>query len=248
MIDVFRFYFILMDEIKSKLNTSQSIVVLTGAGISAESGIPTFRGQGGLWRNFRPEQLATPEAFEANPQLVWEWYNWRRELLAPISPNPAHYALVEIERQTPQFTLITQNVDGLHGKAGSRNVIEIHGNIWKVKCTQCGNITDNFDVPMQILPTCQICDGLLRPNVVWFGEMLPQEELYTSQRAAAECEFMLIIGTSGIVQPAASFGLIAKQSGAYVVEINIERTPLSEMVDRTCIGKASEILTRIMSQ
>ena len=220
-----------MDDIRFKLQTAQSIAVLTGAGISAESGVPTFRGPDGLWRNFRAEELATPEAFESDPPLVWEWYNWRRELIAPIEPNPAHYALVEIERGSPQFTLITQNIDGLHSKAGSRNVLEIHGNIWKVRCTRCRAVTDNFDVPIQITPICHQCGGLLRPNVVWFGEMLPQAELEAAQLAAAGCDFMFVIGTSGVVQPAASFAVIAKQAGAYVLEVNIERTPLSDVVN-----------------
>ena len=236
-----------MDEIRSKLQAAQSIAVLTGAGISAESGVPTFRGPDGLWHNFRPEQLARPEAFESDSRLVWEWYNWRRELIEPIEPNPAHYALVEIERQSPQFTLITQNVDGLHSKAGSQNVLEIHGNIWKVRCTCCGAVTDNYDVPIEIPPTCHQCSGLLRPHVVWFGEMLPQTELSAAQIAATQCDFMLVIGTSAVVQPAASFAVIAKRAGAYVVEVNIERTPLSDIVDRTCIGKAAETLPKLIT-
>ncbi|MCZ6680184.1 MAG: NAD-dependent deacylase, partial [Candidatus Poribacteria bacterium] len=141
---------------------------------------------------------------------------------------------------------ITQNVDGLHRKAGSRNVLEIHGNIWKVRCTDCGVVTDNVDVPIPILPTCDACGGLLRPNVVWFGEMLPQAELHAAQRAVAACDLMFVIGTSGVVQPAASFAVAAKGAGAYVVEINIEHTPLSDAVDRACIGKASEILTELV--
>ncbi len=235
-----------MDELRSKLQFAQSVAVLTGAGISAESGVPTFRGPDGLWRNFRPEQLATPEAFEADARLVWEWYNWRRELIAPLQPNLAHYALVEMERRVRQFTLITQNVDGLHGKAGSRNLLEIHGSIWKVRCTCCGIVTDNFDVPIQILPTCHQCGSLLRPNVVWFGEMLPEVELHAAQLAATRCNLMFVIGTSGVVQPAASFAVIAKGAGAYVVEVNIERTPLSGVADRTCIGKAAEVLTQVI--
>jgi NAD-dependent deacetylase len=235
-----------MDELRSKLQFAQSVTVLTGAGISAESGVPTFRGPDGLWRNFRPEQLATPEAFEADARLVWEWYNWRRELIAPLQPNLAHYALVEMERRVRQFTLITQNVDGLHGKAGSRNLLEIHGSIWKVRCPRCGIVTDNFDVPIQILPVCDQCGGLLRPNVVWFGEMLPQAELHAAQLAAAQCDLMFVIGTSGVVQPAASFAVIAKGAGAYVVEVNIEHTPLSGVADRTCIGKAAEVLPELI--
>ena len=236
-----------MDEMRSRLQSAQSIAVLTGAGISAESGVPTFRGPDSLWRNFRPEELATPEAFAADAHLVWEWYNWRRELLAPIVPNPAHDALVKIERGAPQFTLITQNVDGLHRKAGSQNVLEIHGNIWKVRCTRCNVVADNFDVPISIPPTCHQCGGLLRPNVVWFGEMLPKAELHAAQLAASQCDFMFVIGTSGLVQPAASFAAIAKSAGAYVVEINIEHTPLSDIVDWTCIGRATEVLADLVN-
>ena len=236
-----------MDITKSKLRAKQSITVLTGAGISAESGVPTFRGSDGLWKNFRPEQLATLEAFRANPRLVWEWYDWRRKLIKPIKPNPAHYALVEIEAQTEQFTLITQNIDGLHDKAGSQNVLEIHGNIWKVQCTKCQCLSRNFEVPIQILPTCHQCGGLLRPKVVWFGETLPAKELVAAQFAATHCSLMFIIGTSGLVQPAASLGVTGKQAGAYVVEINIEQTPFSDIADETRIGKASDILTDLLS-
>jgi NAD-dependent deacetylase len=235
-----------MDAIRSSIQSAQSIAVLTGAGISAESGVPTFRGADGLWRNFRPEQLATPEAFATDARFVWDWYNWRRELLAPISPNPAHYSLGEMEQHAPHFTLITQNMDGLHGKAGSQNLLEIHGNIWQVRCTRCGVVADNRDVPIHILPTCHRCEGLLRPNVVWFGEMLPEAELHAAQLAAAQCNLMFVIGTSGVVQPVASFAVLAKQAGAYVVEINLEHTPLPDVVHRTCIGKASEVLTDLV--
>ena len=177
-----------MDTIKSKLQTGQSITVLTGAGISAESGVPTFRGSDGLWKNFRPEKLATLEAFQADPCLVWEWYDWRRKLIEPIEPNPAHYVLVDMENQTEQFTLITQNIDGLHHKAGSQNVLEIHGNIWKVQCTKCQCLSHNSEVPIQILPTCHQCGGLLRPKVVWFGETLPAKELAAAQLVATHCD------------------------------------------------------------
>lgn len=236
-----------MDTIKSKLQTGQSITVLTGAGISAESGVPTFRGSDGLWKNFRPEKLATLEAFQADPCLVWEWYDWRRKLIEPIEPNPAHYVLVGMENQTEQFTLITQNIDGLHHKAGSQNVLEIHGNIWKVQCTKCQCLSHNSEVPIQILPTCHQCGGLLRPKVVWFGETLPAKELAAAQLAATHCDLMFIIGTSGLVQPAASLGIAGKQAGAYVVEINVERTPLSNIADETRIGKASDVLIDLLS-
>ena len=237
-----------IEEILSRLEAAHSITVLTGAGVSAESGMPTFRGPEGVWRNFRPDQLATPEAFENNPHLVWEWYDWRRKRLASIEPNAAHYALAEMKKWAPQFTLITQNIDGLHRKAGSQNILEIHGNLWKVSCTHCKAVTDNLAVPIDIPPTCQDCDGLLRPHVVWFGEMLPQAELRASQYASRACDLMFVIGTSGVVQPAASFAVLARQSDAYVVEINIEHTTLSGVVNQTCVGKASKILTRLNSR
>ena len=236
-----------MDSIKSKLHTEQSITVLTGAGISAESGVPTFRESDGLWKNFRPEQLATLKAFHADPYLVWEWYDWRRKLIEAIEPNPAHYVLVEMENQTEQFTLITQNIDGLHYKAGSQNVLEIHGNIWKVQCAKCQRPSRNSEVPIQILPTCRQCGGLLRPKVVWFGEPLPAKELKAAQFATTHCNLMFIIGTSGLVQPAASLGVAGKQAGAYVVEINIEETPLSNIADETRTGKASDVLIDFLS-
>lgn len=224
------------------LSKAQSIVVLTGAGISADSGVPTFRGKDGLWRNFRAEELATPDAFRRDPVLVWEWYNWRRKIISTKSPNAAHHALVEMERSTRSFTLITQNVDGLHVKAGSNNIIEIHGNIWKVRCTVCGNITENYDVPIDILPHCDKCSGLLRPHIVWFGESLNPDDINRSMNSLQNCEVLLVIGTSGIVQPAASFASIAKNAGAYVVDINIEETPNSYIVDETIVGRASEVV------
>ena len=228
--------------IQSRLSKASSICVLTGSGISADSGVPTFRGEDGLWRNFRAEDLATPEAFSKDPKLVWEWYNWRREIISTKKPNEAHYALAELEKQHPLVTLITQNVDGLHAKAGSRNLIEIHGNIWKVKCTACEDISENYDVPINILPYCGSCGGLLRPHIVWFGESLDPMDIKHSMDALRFCEIMLVIGTSGIVQPAASFVSMAKSSGAYVIEINIEETPNSYLVDKTLIGRASEVV------
>lgn len=228
--------------IKERLYQCKAVCILTGAGISAESGVPTFRGKDGLWKNYRAEELATPEAFHRNPKLVWEWYNWRRELIASLNYNAAHKALTIMEERFPSFTLITQNVDGLHRKAGSKNIIEIHGNIWMVKCTGCGRISENLDVPIQILPYCSLCGSLIRPNVVWFGEALPKDTLEKAVAAAESCEFMWIIGTSGVVQPAASFSYYAKKKEVYVVEVNLETTPLSDIANETLLGKAGEIL------
>ncbi|HBG46941.1 MAG TPA: NAD-dependent deacylase [Deltaproteobacteria bacterium] len=235
----------LIGSVRERLKAARSLVVLTGAGVSAESGVPTFRGAEGLWRNFNPQELATPEAFEADPRLVWEWYDWRRSIIAGIRPNPAHYALAELERRSPGFTLITQNVDGLHGAAGSRNVLEIHGSIWTVRCVECGNSSENRDVPIKILPRCS-CGGLLRPGVVWFGESLPEEVLYRAFEAASSADCMLVIGTSGIVQPAASLAARAKGAGAFVAEINPEATPLSDIMDARLPGKAAELMPRLV--
>lgn len=219
------------------------LVALTGAGISAESGVPTFRGAEGLWRDYSPQQLATPQAFRRNPDLVWEWYAWRRELIASCQPNAAHHALVEMERTITDFTLITQNVDGLHQAAGSERVLELHGNIWRLRCTRCGNISEDHRIPLPDLPPqCPDCAGLLRPDVVWFGEALPREVLAASWEAAAQCRTMLVIGTSAVVEPAASLPLVALGNEARLVEINPEATPLSNHAHRTIREPAGEAL------
>jgi len=233
-------------KIKERLDRSQSLTILTGAGVSADSGVPTFRGNDGLWKSLRAEELATPDAFERDPELVWEWYNMRREKLATISPNPAHYAIADMEKKVKDFTLITQNVDGLHEKSGSINILELHGNIWKVRCTECDSVTDNYEVPIEIPPHCDDCGGLLRPHIVWFGEMLPGEVLSSSNAALQRCDMMLIVGTSGVVQPAASMAFLAKRAGAYIVEANLEVTPNSDIADETVIGRAAEIIPALV--
>jgi NAD-dependent deacetylase len=226
----------------------QNLVVLTGAGVSAESGVPTFRGEAGLWRNYRPEQLATPEAFQRDPRLVWEWYQWRRGLIDECRPNDAHRTLVEMERILPQFTLITQNVDGLHRLAGSRRVVELHGNIWRVRCTREGTVTGRRGHPLPELPPRCECGALLRPDVVWFGEGLSSEALQAAFQAAQSCRVMLVVGTSGVVEPAASLPRIAKGSGARVVEVNLEPTPISRTADETILGPAAVELPRLWAQ
>lgn len=240
------------DDIKSRLARAHAVAVLTGSGISADSGIPTFRGADGLWKTFRAEELATPEAFSRDPHLVWEWYNWRREVIASKQPNAAHEALVELERRLEsragRFHLITQNVDGLHRAAGSRHMTEIHGNIWRVRCTGCGGVADNRDVPIRILPTCTECQAVLRPHIVWFGEALAEEDLRESYEALESCEVLLIIGTSGIVYPAASFAHIAKAGGAYVVELNLEMTPSTDLVDGSFQGRAKDLVPALLEQ
>lgn len=216
------------DILIEKLKKAQSIAVLTGAGISAESGVPTFReAQTGLWAQYDPQELATARAFRQNPKLVWEWYVWRRELVAQAQPNLGHFALAAMEKHLPQFTLITQNVDGLHPRAGSQQVVALHGDITRTKCFVDGRSVTDWPETDEIPPRCPRCDGLLRPDVVWFGESLPADALGTAVAAARSCDLFFSIGTSALVQPAASLPFEALNSGAYVVEINVNQTPLT---------------------
>ncbi len=232
--------------VRDKLSAARSVTVLTGAGISADSGVPTFRGADGLWRHYRAEDLATPEAFARDPRLVWEWYNWRRELIATKRPNAAHEAVASMEQRFDHFWLITQNVDGLHRDAGSRQLSEIHGNIWKVRCTACHRIVENRDVPLAILPLCRSCGGLLRPHIVWFGESLDEEDLERSAAALQSSDVCLIVGTSGLVYPAAGFGAMAKQAGAFIVEINLDSTLHSSLADATLQGRARDLVPLLL--
>ncbi len=233
-------------ELSEILKKARRVVAITGAGISAESGVPTFRGKDGLWKSFRAEDLATPWAFERDPALVWKWYDWRRGLIAKARPNAGHLALAEMEKRYPEFTLITQNVDGLHRKAGSHKVIEIHGNLWRVRCTAEEKIFYLEDVPLPEIPPHCSCGALVRPDVVWFGESLNPMLIQESQRALATCDLLFVVGTSGIVQPVASFPAIAKQSGAYIVEINPEPTPISAIASISLKGKSGEILPELL--
>ncbi|HVR84035.1 MAG TPA: NAD-dependent deacylase [Planctomycetota bacterium] len=235
------------DEARSILAGARSIVVLTGAGISAESGVPTFRGPGGLWRNYRPEDLATPQAFHEDPRLVWEWYAWRRGLIAQARPNPGHEALATLERRSPAFTLITQNVDGLHALAGSRAILEIHGNLWRTRCLGCDTVGEDRAMTLDRIPPLCPCGSLLRPDVVWFGEALPEDLLGRSIAAVETCDLMLVIGTSGVVQPAASFADAALSRGVPVVEINLDPTPLSDRATVALQGRSGQILPRLIS-
>ena len=234
------------ETIQGWLAEAERVVVLTGAGISAESGVPTFRGAGGLWRQHRPEDLATPEAFARGPRLVWEWYDWRRARVAQAEPNPGHLALAQLERRVPDFTLITQNVDGLHQRAGSRRVLKLHGDIWTLHCLGCGLEETNHDVPLREIPPHCSCGGLFRPGVVWFGEALPADVLRHAMEAAAHAQVFLVVGTSAVVQPAASLPLLAQQNGAKLVEVNLEETPLSAQADASFWGKAGELLPRLL--
>lgn len=229
------------------LRKSEHVAALTGAGVSQESGLRTFRdAQTGLWAQYKPTDLASPEAFQRDPKLVWDWYAWRREALKGVRPNPGHYALAEMAQRIADFTLITQNVDGLHRMAGNEDVIELHGNIQKVRCSDCGHFPDLWEEGGQEVPRCQFCGGLLRPDVVWFGEALPRSELEAAVQAARGCQVFLSIGTSGVVQPAASLGFAARNRGAVVVEINAEPTPLTPKTDFALHGKSGEILPALV--
>ena len=229
------------------LTSATRVVVLTGAGVSQESGLRTFRdAQTGLWAKYKPEDLASPEAFTRDPKLVWDWYAWRREAIKGVRPNPGHYALVEMEKRFPQFTLITQNVDGLHRFAGSQNVLELHGNIQKVRCSECRTFTEEWGDDTDVVPICSICGGLLRPDVVWFGEALPRVELEAAVNASRTAQIYFSIGTSGVVQPAASLAHAARNNGSVVVEINAEPTPLTPKVDFAFHGKSGEILPELI--
>ncbi|MBA7607220.1 NAD-dependent protein deacylase [subsurface metagenome] len=228
------------------LTRAKHVAVSTGAGISAESGIPTFRGKEGLWKKYRAEELATPTAFTQNPELVWEFYEWRRGIIAEKAPNPGHEVLARWENVFPFFSLITQNIDGLHQKAGSTDMLELHGNIWKLRCTEEGTVSENHQTPLEeVPPLCPNCGAVLRPHVVWFGESLSPTVLHKAFQLSSECDVMFVIGTSALVQPAASLPLSAAEAGAKIVEINPDPTPLTPYADFSFRGKAGEILPLI---
>jgi len=231
-----------LDAAAARLAAARRVLVLTGAGVSAESGVPTFRGPEGLWRQFRPEDLATPEAFARDPKLVWEWYAWRRERIAPLTPNAAHRAIAALEERADTFLLATQNVDGLHQGAGSRRVVELHGSLWRVRCTGCGRLEEDRRVPLAELPPCCECGALLRPDVVWFGEGLPEGAVAEAWGAAESAEVVLVVGTSSLVYPAAALPRVAQGHGAFVVEVNPEETPLTALAHVSLRGKAAEIV------
>jgi NAD-dependent deacetylase len=231
-----------------RVRTAKRVVVLTGSGVSAESGVPTFRdAQTGLWAKYSPEELATPRAFERNPRLVWEWYEWRRKLVASAKPNPAHLALAEMEKRIPQFDLITQNVDGLHQRAGSSKVIELHGNITRTKCFDEEKIVASWKETGDVPPKCPNCGGLLRPDVVWFEEPMPEEETALAFRLSANCDLLFSIGTSAMVYPAASLPFQALERGATVVEINPQSTPLTEKAHFVLTGPAGTIVPLLLN-
>ncbi len=252
------------------LANTRRLTVLTGAGVSAESGIPTFRGAGGLWRTYQATELSSPQTWNRDPGLLWEFYNYWRGSMRDKKPNPAHYALAEIEKRFRKdnrlFHLITQNIDDLHLEAGSQSVTRMHGSLWLLRCCQCSLVTKNQDIPItpafegsgspdpkakqskfskEDLPKCY-CGGILRPHVVWFGESLALEDMEKSHEASRECDLFLVVGTSALVYPAAGLSTIAKRSGAKVVVVNLEPTATDEVSDFNFPGKAGEILPDLL--
>jgi NAD-dependent deacetylase len=241
------------DSLVRRIRESVRLTILTGAGVSAASGVPTFRGTHGLWRNFRPEELATPDAFRRDPTLVWEWYAWRRQKIGRCEPNPAHHVIAGWSRN-PGCTVITQNVDDLHIRAGTERLIRLHGSIWEMKCwKQCGQVpwrepcqvrTGEADKPrptVDQLPRCPSCGGIARPAVVWFGEPLDPADV-AAAREACSCDVFLIVGTSAVVYPAAGLVDEARRQGAFTVEVNPDQTPASALVDLSIRGAAEVVL------
>ena len=244
-----------MDELLARardaLAVARSIVVLTGAGISAESGIPTFRDAlTGLWSRFRPEDLATPEAFARDPRTVWEWYVWRRGRVERVRPNAGHEALARIERHArargADFLLVTQNVDGLHAAAGSKSLVELHGNIRRVKCFDGSHVAASWPREVSGPPACPVCGSPLRPDVVWFGEALPAPAIEAAVAATRGCDVFLSVGTSGLVEPAASLPIVALERGATVIEVNPEATPLTPRATASIPATAGAALPRLV--
>lgn len=246
-----------LDRARSALDSADRVFVLTGAGVSAESGVPTFRGSGGLWKEHRPEELATPQAFRRDPRLVWEWYGWRRELVSKCSPNPGHRALAAwAHHRRPHVRIVTQNVDGLHELAARSDggeaalPVELHGSLFRVRCTGCGRRMEHrrpIDATSpETLPRCDACDALLRPDVVWFGESLDPEVLEEAGAAARSADVALVVGTSAVVEPAASLPRVTASSGGVVVEVNPRETPLTPGAHASVRGEAGSVLPRLL--
>lgn len=234
-----------IEKVIEKIEDAETGVAFTGAGVSAPSGLSTFRGSDGIWENKDPRELASPSGFRKNPQLVWDWYNSRRDKIKEVNPNEAHKSLKLMEDYFREFSIVTQNVDNLHKEAGSDEVVELHGNIFRNKCSNCGRVVSE-DVDSREVVECEECGGLIRPAVVWFGEPLPVESLQVAKEMATSCDICFIIGTSGLVQPAASIPLVARESGAFLVEINRESTVISDYVDISLNGDAAKILPLIV--
>lgn len=233
------------EQLRRRFAEARRVLVLTGAGISAESGVPTFRGGGNtaVWKGMRFDVISSAEMVERDLPAVWEWFDYRRNFMDAILPNPAHYAIAHWQERFPELTLTTQNIDGLHQKAGSHNVIELHGNIWRARCTTC---RWSFDMSQGARPdACLECGDPLRPDVVLFGEMLPPGAFEFASARAMQCDLCFVVGTSALVYPAAGLPEIAKSAGSYVCEVNPERTPLSDLCDEVLMGKAGEVLPLI---
>jgi NAD-dependent deacetylase len=230
------------------IRAAEHVVVLTGAGISKESGVPTFReAQTGLWANYDPQELATAEAFERDPRRVWEWYAWRRQLVGQVAPNAGHFALAALEERVPRFTLITQNIDELHQRAGSHETIELHGSLGRCRCTQCDEVTREWTEGEEAPPACPNCGAMLRPDVVWFGEALPFDALARAVAATHDADLFFSVGTSSVVYPAAALPLEAIEHGAMAVEVNPEETPATMMMDFVLQGPAGRILPQLIT-
>ncbi len=236
------------EKLFDRLSTAKNVVFFTGAGVSAESGIETFRGAGGIWTKLKPEELANFNAFLKNPDLVWEWYQYRRKIIEETKPNPAHITIAETENYFNNVTVVTQNIDNLHNRAGSSIVYEVHGNIERNYCVKCHTFYNSKDFTFEgKAPFCK-CGGLIRPDIVWFGEMLPQDVFASAEEAARNCNVIFVVGTSAVVYPAAYIPIDAKKGGALVVEINVEETELTQMADISFFGKAGEVLPKIFNE
>ncbi len=234
-------------ELIETLRKSESIVFFTGAGVSAESGIPTFRGKDGIWNKLKPEEVANFDAFIKNPEMVWEWYNHRKKIIQESRPNQAHLSIAELQNYFSDVAVVTQNIDNLHKRAGSEKIFELHGNIERNFCIQCKKFfNEELDFSNGI-PKCD-CGGLIRPDVVWFGEYLPEEQFKGGEKAAMNSDLFFVVGTSAVVYPAAELIYTAKFSGATIVEINIEETEISSMAKYSYFGKAGDILMEILGE
>lgn len=231
----------------NKLSESKRIVFFTGAGISAESGIPTFRGKDGIWNKLKPEELANFSAFMRNPTMVWEWYNHRKKIIHEAKPNKGHEAIAEMQNLFDEVILITQNIDNLHRRAGSKNIYELHGNIERNYCIQCRTFYNEELDSSDGVPKCS-CGGLIRPDVVWFGEFLPQDQFLGGEKAAQNCDIFFVVGTSAVVYPAAGLVYTAKESGAFIVEVNIEETEISSICDLSFFEESGKILPAIIQE
>lgn len=234
-------------EVINILKEADSVTFFTGAGISAESGIPTFRGKDGIWNKLKPEELASFDAFLKNPELVWEWYNHRKQIIHQTKPNAGHFTIAEIENHFSEVTVITQNIDNLHRRAGSKKIFELHGNIERNYCSVCKKpFTTELDFSNGI-PHCD-CGGMIRPDVVWFGEMLPQDQFDGAEKAALKCDVFFVVGTSAIIYPAAGLVYSARRAGAFLIEVNIEQSEISSIVNHTFIGESGKILPLILEK